>query len=200
MLIADLQDKLKNYDTKTRGYPHSNAKFRQASVLLPIMEYKDEPTLFMNQRSLELTYHAGQICFPGGRAEEKDADEIATALRETEEEIGIAQNYIDVMGKLDRYFTVTGFEITPVVGRIRTGYDLNPDRGEVGKMFHLPLSTALDPKQFVVEQMTVGGEVYHYPVLQFNDYKIWGATAGILVNLMELYDRAQEIEDIHLCK
>jgi 8-oxo-dGTP pyrophosphatase MutT (NUDIX family) len=162
------------------------AKLRHASVLVPLVEREHGMTVIFTQRTAHLAAHAGQISFPGGGMEELDNDAVATALRETQEEIGLEPERVEIAGRLDTYVTRTGFEITPVVGFIRPPFILNPDPFEVAEVFEVPLGFALDPANHRRDSYVRNGEQRHFYVVPYQDRYIWGATAGILVNFSRL--------------
>jgi 8-oxo-dGTP pyrophosphatase MutT (NUDIX family) len=156
---------------------------RPAAVLVPIVCHADGPTMLLTQRTDHLNHHAGQISFPGGRAEAEDDGPIGTALRETEEEIGLGAEFIDIQGYLDAYETGTGFHITPVVGFVRPGFSLVPDDFEVAEVFEVPLAFLLDPDNHEQHSRTWNGRKRRYFAMPYHGYYIWGATAGIIMNL-----------------
>ena len=142
--------------------------------------------MLLTERSADLSKHAGQISFPGGRIEAHDGTPQLAALREAEEEIGLTADFIDVIGGLDIYEVRTGFEVFPVVGLVRTGFDLSLDHGEVADVFEVPLSFVLDPRNHQRQSRIFYGKLRHFYVLPFEDRYIWGATAGMLINLYEV--------------
>src|SRR5580704_12787897 len=115
------------------GETPPSAALRPAAVLVPLIEHRDGWTVLLTQRTAHLSAHAGQISFPGGRIEAADADAVAAALRETEEEVGLARANVSVVGRLDTYITGTGFEITPIVGIVAPPYELTIDPYEVAE-------------------------------------------------------------------
>jgi 8-oxo-dGTP pyrophosphatase MutT (NUDIX family) len=140
----------------------------------------------LTQRTPHLSAHAGQIAFPGGRIEAEDDDEIAAALRETEEEVGLPRDHVSIIGRLDTYVTGTGFEITPIVGIIRPPYPLTIDPYEVAEAFEVPLSYILDRRNHNRTERESAGRTRVFFVLPYKGRNIWGATAGMLVNLAEV--------------
>jgi len=116
-----------------------------AAVLVPLVMRPEALTVLLTQRTAHLAAHAGQISFPGGSIEPEDTDSIAAALRETEEEVGLPREYVEVIGRLDTYITSTGFEVTPVVGLVRVPYPSKPDPFEVAEVFEVPLDFIVDP-------------------------------------------------------
>ncbi len=156
-----------------------------ASVLLPIVERSHGLTMLLTQRSPNLTNHPGQIAFPGGRADAGDHSAIDTALRETEEEIGLLRRHIDVIGTLPDYFTLTGYQITPVVALIRPPFDLRAEPGEVEEIFEVPLAFLMDGMHHQRRALELPNGAGHrtFYAMPYERFFIWGATAGILRNL-----------------
>lgn len=157
-----------------------------AAVLVPLVDRSDGLTVLLTQRTDHLHHHPGQISFPGGRVEDDDRDCVACALRETTEEIGLAADAVGVLGRLDEYVTGTGFVITPVVGLVRPPFDLAADPFEVADVFEVPLSFLLDPANHQLHRRHLGGRARPFWQMVWRDRVIWGATAGILVNLAEV--------------
>ena len=168
------------------GETPPSAALRPAAVLVPLIEHKSGWAVLLTQRTAHLSAHAGQISFPGGRIEAADADAVAAALRETEEEVGLARANVSVVGRLDTYITGTGFEITPIVGIVAPPYTLTIDPYEVAEAFEVPLSYILDPRNHNRTERESAGRTRVFFVLPYEGRNIWGATAGILVNLAEV--------------
>ena len=159
------------------------AELTAAAVLVPIVRREPELTVLFTERTGYLTDHAGQISFPGGRAEPDDVTMEATALRETEEEIGLGRNHIEVLGRLPEYITATGFRVTPVVGWIEPGFSLAPDPFEVAEVFEVPLTFLLDPANHQQKSVVWEGRERQYYAMPYQSRYIWGATAGMLLSL-----------------
>jgi 8-oxo-dGTP pyrophosphatase MutT (NUDIX family) len=136
--------------------------------------------LLFTQRTPHLDDHAGQISFPGGRGEPGDADREETALRETEEEIGLPRAAVTVLGRLPDYAIPSGFRITPVVGWVEPPFDLKPDPFEVAGVFEAPLERFLDPASYQRREYRFRGRHRHYMAVPYEGHYIWGATAGML--------------------
>jgi 8-oxo-dGTP pyrophosphatase MutT (NUDIX family) len=154
-----------------------------AAVLVGLVDRSDGPALLLTRRTEHLRDHAGQICFPGGRIEAADAGASAAALREAEEEIGLDPGRVGVLGELPSYQTITGFRIHPVVGWVSPPLALRPDPHEVAEVFEVPLHFVLDPENHRRQSYRRGPLTRGYYVLPYQGRFIWGATAGILVNL-----------------
>ena len=159
---------------------------KPAGVLIPIIERDVGLTVLLTQRSAELKHHAAQVSFPGGRMEDSDTDILAAALRETHEEVGIAPQEISVIGFLDPMPTVTGYAVTPVVGLLSEPADLIVDTSEVEYAFEVPLLFLLDKSNQRAAEREFHGK--KMPIIEFvyEDKRIWGATAFMLVNLRKV--------------
>lgn len=163
--------------------PSGTETLRPAAVLVPLVERADGMTVLLTRRTDHLHHHAGQISFPGGRLEQDDASAIACALREAEEETGLAPAAVEVLGTLDDYVTITRFAVTPVVGVVTPPFDLRPDPFEVAEVFEVPLAFVLDPANHQKVERTINGQLRPYYAIPYQEYYIWGATAGMLINL-----------------
>jgi 8-oxo-dGTP pyrophosphatase MutT (NUDIX family) len=158
-------------------------EIRPAAVLVPVVNRDDDLTVLFTKRTSHLQDHAGQISFPGGRAEPDDPSPRDTALRETEEEIGLAPDRVDILGQLPEYTTVTGYRVTPVVGLVTAPFELKLDDFEVAEVFEVPLSFLLDPANHQRHLVMYEGRTRHYYAMPYGRHYIWGATAGMLMNL-----------------
>ncbi len=168
------------------GMTPPNSELRPAAVLVPLIDRPAGMTVLLTQRTTHLSAHAGQIAFPGGRIEAADRDASAAALRETEEEVGLPRDHVTLIGRLDTYVTGTGFEITPLVGLVRVPFTLTLDPFEVAEAFEVPLDFVLDPANHRRIERTFEHRKRVFFVLPFEGRNIWGATAGMLVNLAEV--------------
>jgi 8-oxo-dGTP pyrophosphatase MutT (NUDIX family) len=162
-----------------------NEPLTPAAVLFPIVLRDAGHTVLLTQRTAHLRDHAGQISFPGGRVEAHDATPMDTALRETEEEIGLSRERIEILGFLPEYRTGTGFRVTPVVALVTPPFDLQPDPFEVAEIFEVPLAFLLDPANHQQHSLHYRGALRHYFAMPYGDYFIWGATAGMIRSLTE---------------
>lgn len=153
-----------------------------AAVLVAVTD-RAEPGLILTERSASLRKHAGQIAFPGGRVDESDQDEIAAALREAQEEIGLPPHMVDIIGMSDRYHSFTGFDIVPVLGVIPPDIPLVLQQKEVADWFEMPLSYALDPANRSRKTIVFEGIDRHFYEIIWEGRRVWGVTAAIIANL-----------------
>jgi 8-oxo-dGTP pyrophosphatase MutT (NUDIX family) len=158
---------------------------RPAAVLVPVID-RTEPTVLLTQRNAELTSHAGQVAFPGGKIETSDASPVAAALREAREETGLAPTLIEPIGYLDLYLTFSGFRILPAVARVKPDFTLAINPREVVETFEVPLAFLMTPENHQRKTGDWNGLQREYYAIPFENHYIWGITAGILRNL---YDR-----------
>ena len=154
---------------------------RPAAVLLLVVNRPDAPAVVFTQRTAHLSAHAGQISFPGGRSDEGDRTPEHTALREAHEEVGIAPEQVEVLGRLPEYCTSTGYCVTPIVGWAEPPLVYRPDPHEVEDVFEVPLSFLLDPRNHRYESAFYRGRMRKYWAMPYGERYIWGATAGMLV-------------------
>jgi 8-oxo-dGTP pyrophosphatase MutT (NUDIX family) len=152
-----------------------------AAVLIAVTD-RDDPGVILTIRRENMRTHAGQVAFPGGRVDEGE-DAVAAALREAEEELGLARSAVDVVGPTDDYRTVTGYVVTPVLGVIPPDVPLQPHEPEVADWFEAPLAYLLDPSNQQLQTAVFAGRERRYWQIEWNGRRIWGATAAMLVNL-----------------
>jgi 8-oxo-dGTP pyrophosphatase MutT (NUDIX family) len=161
------------------GLPQG-ATATEAAVMLLLVHREEIVSVLFTQRTAHLSDHAGQISFPGGRVEPEDPSREVTALRETEEEIGLARDRIEVLGRLPLYEVPSGFRITPVVGWIDAPLALQLDAFEVAEVFEVPVGHFLRPENYVRRAYHFRGRHRHYMAVPYEGHYIWGATAGML--------------------
>lgn len=162
---------------------------RRAAVLIPLYIESEQTHMLLTKRSDRVEHHKGQISFPGGMCDPTDETFLATALRETYEEIGIKPEDVEVLGTLDDARTSTGFLITPFVGLIPYPYPLKLSLDEVAEVIHVPLSFLLDLTNFKEERIEKDGTVYHIFSCSYKEHWIWGATAKIIKRFVELLSK-----------
>lgn len=158
---------------------------RAAAVLVPVVLHEPELTVLLTQRTDHLASHAGQVAFPGGKIEPRE-DALAAALRETREETGLDRSYIEPVGFLDAYLTRTSFEVVPVVALVKPGFVLAPHEGEVAAVFEVPLRFLMSQENHARHSREWLGKQRFFYAMPYGDRYIWGATAGMIMNL---YDR-----------
>lgn len=177
---AEIAESIRQY------YPATPAA---AAVLVPIVDHEEGLSVLLTQRASHLKKHAGQISFPGGRIEPTDSGPLAAALRETEEEIGLAREHVTFAGYLDPQLVLTGYWVTPVVAFVQPGFVLTLDQHEVESTFEAPLAHILDPANHHSRERLIGTtpvQVYDIP---YGPHHIWGATASMLMGLYRLLSR-----------
>jgi 8-oxo-dGTP pyrophosphatase MutT (NUDIX family) len=163
---------------------------RPAAVLVPVVLHADEPAILFTERSTGLREHSGQIAFPGGKMDTNDPSPLATALREAEEEIGLAPGEVTPLGYLDAYLSTTNYLILPVVGLVRPPVRLALNPAEVASTFEVPLRFLMDPGHHQMHSKEWKGRERRYYAMPYGERYIWGVTAGIVRNLYErLYGR-----------
>ena len=153
-----------------------------AAVLVPIVD-RPEPTVILTERPKTMRKHPGQISFPGGRIDPEDDGPVAAALREAEEEIELPRHAVEIIGIADTYRTITGYEVTPVVGVVRPDLPLRPHPGEVAAIFEAPLHYLLKPEHQLIRTVEWQGRERCYYEIDWQGRRIWGATAAMIVNL-----------------
>jgi 8-oxo-dGTP pyrophosphatase MutT (NUDIX family) len=186
--VAGLRERLKRTPPAFSVYGDDGtgreaAAVTAAAVLVPIVDHPSGLSVIFTKRTSHLKAHSGQVSFPGGRAEPEDPTPEFTALREAQEEIGLAMERVEVLARLPDYLTRTGFRVTPVVGLLTPPLDLTPDPREVEDVFEVPLAFLLDPKNHQRRTRQFQGRTVGYYELSYESRVIWGATAGMLINL-----------------
>lgn len=181
---ATIRGALHSADAAGRAPVHGDASGgndpRRAAVLVPLETAADGWRVLLCMRTGHLPTHAGQISFPGGSLESGEGT-VDAALRETEEETGITRDFVDVAGALDRYLTVTGFVMSPVVGFLSPGFRLSPCPEEVSELFWMPLERAVDRSRYKTRSLVYRGRRRHFYTQDYEGRQVWGATAAILV-------------------
>lgn len=153
-----------------------------AAVLIAVTD-RAAPGVILTRRTDTLSRHAGQVAFPGGRIDPDDTDAVAAALREAEEEIALPRDVVRIIGTADRYRTITGFEVTPVIGVVPPDLLFIPSIGEVAEVFEVPLDFVLDSANHIEASVEFQGHNRHYYEITWGRHRIWGATAAMIVNL-----------------
>lgn len=167
-------------------YVVNELPLKASAVLVPIVERGDSYSILLTKRSEKLKKHRGQVSFPGGRCDESDLHAMDTALREAREEINLPYQNVEVVGAMEDYETVTGYSVSPVVGFVNPDFKLIMQETEVEEVFEVPLDFVLNEKNHKVESVLWEGSRRHYYVFPHENYKIWGATAAMLVRFANL--------------
>lgn len=184
LLLPRLRDRLRDY----RPAPGEV----DAAVLIPVTD-ADAPELILTRRASHMNSHAGEVAFPGGKRDPGDASIVATALRESREEIGLREDCVEVVGELDAFVSRVGLRVQPIVGVVPAGARFVPNPDEIDSIFRVPLEFFLNEKPAYTHRFTFRGQELTVPSFNFGDYVIWGLTAFMIVDLMQrVYDH--EIE------
>ncbi len=162
---------------------------KPAAVLIPMVLRQDAINILFTRRTDELAHHPGQVSFPGGHVDAVDNSAEDAALRETEEEVGLGRQHIEIVGRLDTYKTRTGFSVVPVVGLVTPPFKIIPDPSEVAEVFEVPLMFLMDPVNHARHSRAFEGATREFYAMPYNEHFIWGATAGMVVNLYDVLTR-----------
>jgi 8-oxo-dGTP pyrophosphatase MutT (NUDIX family) len=160
-------------------------EYRHAAVLAPIVKRSDGWTMLLTQRAADLPSHAGQVAFPGGRVDPGDLTAVDTALREAEEEIGLARRFVEPLGAIEPYETGTGFRIAPIIGFVSPGFEQKMDTREVADIFETPFEFLMNPANHERRETEWRGQMRSYYAMPYRGRLIWGATAGMIRALYE---------------
>jgi 8-oxo-dGTP pyrophosphatase MutT (NUDIX family) len=180
-VLPEIRERLKKYSPRTLESPKSIC----AGVIVPLFQKDEELFVLLTKRSEEVGVHKGEVSFPGGMCEDKDGNTLNTALRECCEEIGVKQQDVEVIGKLDDMVTLTGFVIAPYVGIIPHPYGFRTNPGEVAYLINLPMAHLMDAI-LLQEQATYNGKTWTVPTIYYQGDRIWGATCKILLQLCHI--------------
>lgn len=172
-----------DFDFNSDRAAPTDRKLRAAGVLVPFIQREHGFNIILTKRSSALKHHPGQIAFPGGKQDTTDTDITATALREADEEIGLAPRLVSIIGKLPQHETVTGFQVTPVLGLVSDKFVPTPEFGEVEEVFEVPFSHLSNPKNYVIQSRYWRGHKRRFQTVPYGPYYIWGATARMLHGL-----------------
>ncbi len=171
-------------DESRKSFEYSKGKGKRvAAVLIPIVQYETHLSVLLTQRAAHLNDHGGQISFPGGRKEDADIDIKQTALREAHEEIGLPYSRVEHLGHLPDYLTITGYQVTPIVGLVSSSEGLIADTNEVADIFEVPLAFLMNPANHQIREVSGPDGQRRFYAMPYESKFIWGATAGMLRNL-----------------
>lgn len=158
---------------------------RDAAVLIPIVDHGEEASVILTKRAETLSDHKGQVAFPGGRIDPKDASPEATALREAQEEIGLDPGHVEILGRMPDYISGSGYRIAPVLSIVRPGFHLTINPHEVDTAFEVPLRFLMDPINHSRQSREFNQQLWTYYDMPYGEQRIWGVTAGIIRTVYE---------------
>lgn len=172
-------------ETSDEALAAPGLRLRRAAVLVPLVERPEGLSVLLTRRTEHLASHAGQVSFPGGRAEELDSSPIETALREAQEEIGLHRRHVEIIGVLPEHVTISAYRVTPVVALVQPPFELRADPGEVAEIFEVPLGFLMSGANHERRSVSLpdGGGTRRFYAMPYKGYFIWGATAAMLRNL-----------------
>ena len=195
-LINNIKSNLSKYGSCSSDFDlnpdmafNQNSNFLEASVLIPVLTFKKNLEILLTKRSINLKNHPGQIAFPGGKKENFDISLIETALRETEEEVGLSRHLVEIIASLPTHKTATGFIIKPYIGIISQPFEETLRCGEVDEVFTMPFDHILNEGNFTIQTRKWNGSQRQYYAVPYGPYYVWGATARILLNLSQALSR-----------
>ena len=195
-LIGSIKSNLSKYESCSSDFDlnpdmafNQKSNFLEASVLIPVLTFKKNLEILLTKRSANLKNHPGQIAFPGGKKEKFDSSPIETALRETEEEVGLSHHLVEIVASLPTHKTATGFIIKPYIGIISQPFEETLRYGEVDEVFNVPFDHILNEENFSIQTRKWNGSKRNYYAVPYGPYYIWGATARILLNLSKALSR-----------
>ena len=195
-LISNIKSSLSKYESCSSDFDlnpdmafNQKSNFLEASVLIPVLTFKENLEILLTKRSTNLKNHPGQIAFPGGKKEKFDSSPIETALREAEEEVGLSQHLVEIVASLPTHKTATGFIINPYIGIISQPFKETLRCGEVDEVFTVPFDHILNEKNFSIQTRKWNGSQRKYYAVPYGPYYVWGATARILLNLSKALSR-----------
>lgn len=183
--VEDRADLKGDHSLDPDGFAAPGEAPRAAAVLVPVIMHPDGPSILLTERAHGLRQHAGQIAFPGGRVDPEDSSPLHTALREAQEEIGLAPSAVRPLGFLDAYLSGTNYLVVPVIGIVRPGFTLSLNPHEVAHAFEAPLAFLMDEGNHQLHSREFRGQLRRFYAIPYRTHYIWGVTAGILRNMYE---------------
>lgn len=178
-MIITMREKLKAYRPRQLAF-----KYPEAGVLVPVTDSPDNPEIILTQRAAHMKTHRGQVAFPGGRREEQDPDLVATALRESHEEIGLHPRHVDIVSPLSQVISRYGILVTPYVGVVSGREELIANPEEIDSIFRVPVRYLLEDRRLRTDQLAFRNMQLHVPCWEWQGYHIWGMSAIIMVDFL----------------
>lgn len=178
-MIITMREKLKGYRPRKLSF-----KYPEAGVLVPVTDSADNPEIILTQRAAHMKTHRSQVAFPGGRREEQDPDLVATALRESHEEIGLRPEAVEVVSPLSQVISRYGILVSPFVGIISAGEELTANPEEIDSIFRVPVAFLLEDRRLRTDELAFRNMRLHVPCWEWEGYHIWGMSAIIMVDFL----------------
>lgn len=185
-MIQDIRSRIKRHEPFQLGGEHLARP--EAAVLMPIVDHPDGPAILLTERAGSLSSHAGEVAFPGGKVDDTDESTAHAALRENEEELGIAPLDIEMLGPMRPFISKFGLKVTPFVGVVAPTIICQPNPDEIASVFEVPLQFFLEASPFRIDELDRHGEFHRVPAFRFDDYEIWGLTAMILMEFIDVME------------
>lgn len=180
LILPQLRTRLRDYHPSPEGV--------DAAVLIPVTD-TSRPEIILTRRATHMKSHAGEVAFPGGKRDSTDASVVATALRESYEEIGLQPNAVELLGELDTFVSRVGLRVQPIIGMVPGDVPLVPNPDEIESIFRVPVEFFLNEKPVYTHKFRFMGQEVTVPSFNYGDYVIWGLTAFMIVDLMKrVYD------------
>ena len=193
IMLAQVQQRLHDYSPRI-----INAPLPKAAVLIPVTNHS-QPEIILTRRASHMSTHSGEVAFPGGKQDDTDNSLIDTALRESQEEIGLMPEDVQVIGQVETVISRFGIEVTPIVGVVEASTELTANAAELDRIFRVPLQFFLDKQNLKYDSLKDQGLAYQMPSFQYQEYRIWGLTAMMLVDFLNVTldaDIAMDAPDI----
>jgi len=183
-MLEKLRYKLSALEAHPLTDKHWRANALDAAVLAAFTRGGSEPELILTRRSSQMRSHAGEVAFPGGKIEQGDQSLIVTALRESEEEIGLKSHHVELIGQIDAMHSRQGVKVQPIIGLVDADLDLRPCSVELDAVFKVPVSVFYDPKALITHSFEMNDNRVEMPAFKFREFTIWGLTAAMIVNIL----------------
>ncbi len=191
MILTRLRQNLPELETHVIGDADHNADSLNAAVLAAFTQGGSEPELILTQRSKDMRSHAGEVAFPGGKIERVDNTLVDTALRESQEEIGLLPHQVEVIGQIEAMHSRQGVKVQPIIGLVDADLDFEPTSEELDSVFKVPVSLFYDDSAKIIHRFEMNNSLIEMPAFRFQDYTIWGLTAAMIVKILNQVNEEQ---------